>query len=261
MRRRRALHLLAAAVPPLAGCTGLSDGGANSTHDATPTGTVTPTPDGGYELGETAAVDGVGDVTVESTTLQRSIIDHHTWRELREPEDGQVLVLRVEGDIDEDSPATFAPRFDGEVVDDPVVLPLHGSSDYAAVSVPLRSVERAAIVLQAGDEPAWELPGSVRERLATAPEFHLHDAVLRTEAGTTVLDLTVENRGTRGGTFRGIVVSAQAADADAAVRFDVPTGETVTETVRDSIVENWDADENFEHDVTPDTRRFVVEYA
>lgn len=240
MRRRRALHLLAAAIPPLAGCTGL--------------------PDGGYELGETASVDGLGDVTVESATLQRSIIDHHTWRELHEPENGQVLVLRVEGDIDGDSPTTFAPRFDGEVVDDSAVLALRGSSDYAAVSVPIRSVERAAIVLQAGDEPAWELPGSVRERLATAPEFHLHDAVLRTEDGTTVLDLTVENRGGRGGTFRGIVVSAQAADADAAVWFDVPTGKTVTETVRNSIVENWGADEDFEHDVTPDTRRFVVEY-
>jgi hypothetical protein len=127
MRRRSALHLLAAASLSLAGCTAFPDGNGEerptpSTDDAGVPPAETPTPAGGsggpHELGETVHVEGAGAVTVESATVQRSIIDHHTWRELREPGDGQVLVLRVDGRVDADSPTTFAPRFDGRMVDD-----------------------------------------------------------------------------------------------------------------------------------------------
>jgi hypothetical protein len=62
------------------------------------------------------SVPGVGNVAVESLTVQRSIVDYHLWRELHEPTDGQVLVFRVAGP--DDAERAFAPRLDGTLSDD-----------------------------------------------------------------------------------------------------------------------------------------------
>ncbi|WP_226022227.1 hypothetical protein [Halomicrobium salinisoli] len=310
MRRR---EYLAALTPlPLAGC--LGDGSSMVTDqsetesrsgtagEATPTANATATDDSAtargadapgevLDLGETAETDGPVDVTVESVAVQRSVIDAHTWRELREPSDGQVLVAETavgHGDL------SFGLRLDGErvAVEN---LALAGGSRRQALAVPLRSAERGLLVLDQGERPAWSLPDDVLDQLGSAAEFRLRDVTVRegegdrretsesasgspSEArdpgdasgeerpasskgdGGTELVLTVENSGDRDGTFRGIVVSAVASDADAAVRFPVPAGETVTEVVRNDVVGNWEPDADFVHDVGPDTRRFVVKY-
>lgn len=270
MRRRHALHLVAASLVPVAGCAA-PDQSSSSTELATttpadgPTGGPSPTPtataSGPLDLGEPALVDGLGAVTVEALAVQRSVVRAHAWRDVHEPDGAQVLVIEgsVGGGVDED--LSFVARLDGAPVESSLGIALEPDGTRYALSVPVRRVGDAAVVLDAGDRPAWTVPVPVRARLAAASSFHLHEATVRSGDGGTVLDLTVENRGDRDGTFRCIVVSKHAADADAAVRFPVPTGETVTETVDHDIVRNWAPDDGFVHDVTPDTRRFAVGYA
>ncbi|WP_225332954.1 hypothetical protein [Halomicrobium urmianum] len=269
MHRSECLALLGAL--PLAGCLDDGSGEATRTSDATTTGdaatatddaataTAADAPGGVLDLGETAATDGPVDVTVESVSVQRSVIDAHTWCELREPAETQVLV--AETAVERDG-ASFGVRLDGEPVDVTNVS-LHGDTRQQAVTVPVRSAERGLLVLDEGDEPAWSLPDDVLDHLGSAAEFRLREAVVREadhgeasdraseserseqrassegDSGTE-LALTVENSGDRDGTFRGIVVSAVAADADAGVGFPVPADETVTEVVRDDVVRNWE---------------------
>lgn len=272
MRRRRVLHALAGGAVPGAGCTlvgrspeasqGPPTGTARET-DGESTVTATPRDAGPFALGETVPVDGIGDVSVESVVVQRSVIHARTWREVYEPEGAQMLVVEasVEGDGHDHRGLSFDARLDRERVGSAVRVPLASDGTRYALSVPVGSVEEAIVVLQATGRPAWVIPERARGRLAAAPEFHLQKARVREDDGRTVLDLAVENAGEQNGTFRGIVSSKHTADADAAVRFPVPVGETVTETVRNSIVQNWGPEDDFEHDVTPETRRFAVGYA
>lgn len=257
MRRRHALHALAGLVVPTAGCS-LVDAPQQPASGRTRSPTRTSGP---YEMGDTVDVEAVGTVAIESVAVQRSLIHAHLWRDLYEPANAQMLLFRASLDTDGDPELSYDVRLDGTPVGSRVRVRLSDDGTRYALSVPVRSVDDAALVLASGPRPAWRLPRPVIERLAAAPAFSLRDATIRDGEDGTVLQLTVENHGDRDGTFRGIVVSKTAADADAAVRFPVPAGETVTETVRDSIVREWDPTDEFVDDIDADTRRFVVGYA
>lgn len=259
MRRRHALHALAGLVVPTAGC------GFVDTPETAPQpsggGSTTPSRTrGSLDLGDPVDIEALGTVAIESVAVQRSLIHAHVWRDLYEPEGAQMLLLRTSLDTDGDPELSYDVRLDGTPVDSSVRVRLSDDGSMYALSVPIRSVETAALVLASEPRPAWRLPVPVVERLAAAPAFSLRDATIRDGEDGTALQLTVENHGHRDGTFRGIVVSKTAADADASVRFPVPVGETVTETVRNSIVREWDPTGDFVHDVDADTRRFAVEY-
>ena len=252
MQRRSLLAAAGAAVGAgVAGCLGALGGPAGEDDSV----------EGPRELGEAVAVDGVGRVTVESVAVQRSAIDHHVWRDLYEPAEGQLLVVDAAVDAEEPPELPFRARLDGESVDPAMRVPFHESETRYGVSVPVGSVGSAAVVLEGADRPAWRVPAATRERLAAAPEFHLHDAALREEGGETVLELGVENRGDRDGTFRAVVVSAAGDDLDAAVRFPVPAGERVERAVEHWIVDRAEPGAGLTHQVRPGTRRFEVDDA
>lgn len=266
MRRRTALHLLAGPSLPLSGCLDANDGTGPATESIPRGGAdeTTGTDDGGTEsadaagiddplaVGDSVTVDRLGTLTVESIAVQRSVIHHELHRELYEPDDAQLLVVetRVDGYPE------FLARIDGEPVRSSERVSLYGG-DYAA-SVPVEPVDTAAVVLAEGDRPAWAVPEEARRNLAAAPAFHLHDATVREDGDETVLALTVENVGDRDGTFRAVVDQPSGGDIDASATFPVPAGETVTESVRNPVVDAWSA-ADFAHDVTPTTRRFAVD--
>lgn len=252
MRRRRALQLVGGTVCALAGCLGQNDSDTEPTPAQDPGKTTTPraepTP---RELG-TQAGDGV---TVDAVSVQRSVIHHHAWREIHEPDDGQMLV--VVGSAP-DSDTQFDARLDGDSVDSTERTELRRDSRLYALSVPVGSVDEAEIVLQNGAKPAWRLPDGVTESLAAAPEFRLTTAEILDVDGETGLRLTLENRGERDGVFRGVANYADAADADSQIEIPVPASETVTETVQPSALGSWSADAEFSHDITPKTRVFEI---
>lgn len=252
MRRRRALQLVGGTVCALAGCLGQSDSDTESTPAQDPETTTTPraepTP---HELG-TRAGDGV---TVDAVSVQRSVIHHHAWREIHEPDDGQMLVVAGSAP---DSDSQFDARLDGDSIDSTERTELRRDSRLYALSVPVGTVDAAEIVLQNGAKPAWRLPDDITEHLAAAPEFHLTAAEILDVDGATGLRLTIENRGERDGVFRGVVNYADAADADSRIEIPVPADETVTETVQPSALDSWSVDAEFAHDITPKTRVFEI---
>ena len=256
MHRRTLLAAVGSTVGTgLAGCTV----GLESIADGDDTTRPGGDPDAAtYALGETVAVEGVGDVRVESVAVQRSVIDYLVWRDLHEPADGQLLVVDAAVEAEAVPDLSFHPRLDGERVDPEMRIAFQGRPTRYGVSVPVTGVQSAGVVLEAGDRPVWTLPAGTREELATAPEFHLRDAVVGGTDGDAVLELTVENRGGRDGTFRAVVAAASVHDYDAAVRFPVPAGETVTEPVRNEIVAKADPGAPFTHEVDPDVRRFEI---
>jgi hypothetical protein len=256
MRRRRALQLVGGTVCALAGCLGQNGSDSEPTPDQDPGKTTTPraepTP---RELG-TQAGDGVA---VDAVSVQRSVIHHHAWREIHEPDDGQMLVVTgsVPASIDR-SAVRFDARLDGDTVSSTVQTELRDRSRLYALSVPVETVDEAELVLQNGAKPAWRLPDDVTETLAAAPEFRLTTAEILDTDGDTGLRLTVENRGERDSVFRGVVEYADAADADSPVEIQVSAGETVTETVQPSALESWSADAEFARDIAPKTRVFEI---
>lgn len=256
MQRRHALQLLGGTALSVAGCVA-TDGPQTET---TRTERKTTVADTDYALGDEVPVDGIGTVTVESVTVQRSVIHHHLYREVYEPVDAQMLILtgQIPDDIDPQFDIRFLPRIDGAIIDAAANTWLTSGDRIYALSVPVDTVTEVGVVLQAGERPTWKLPESVIDRLAVAPEFHLHDASVLEADGETVLELTVENRGDRDGVFRAVAKHYSAADADTAIRFPVPAGETVSETVYSSIVDSWPSDADFEHEIAADTRVFAV---
>lgn len=255
MRRRHALQGVATVVCAVPGCIGSSTPQTETTR----TKTETTDEDTEHAFGDEVAVDGLGTVVIRSVTVQRSVIHHHLWRSLFEPADAQLLVLtgRIPDAADPEFDIRFNARIDGEVIESAERTWLGTDDRVYALSVPIETVTDAAVVLQAGAEPAWTLPETVTEQLATAPEFHLHDATIREDDGT-ILELTVENRGTRDGVFRGVAKHASAADADSSIRIPVATGETITESVQPSVLSSWVSDADFGHEITPETRVFSI---
>lgn len=292
MRRRAFAALLSSTALPLAGCLESdAEGGLTPSAtetDATPSETVdgsqteatetgtestrnsrtntTEASTGPMKLGETATVDGIGDVTVTAITVQRSVINYvdSSFRELHEPDDAQVLIVetRTEQGIDDPSadPLSFGLRVDGErVAGDRIEL--FGSPRRQAVAVPVRDADEAAVVLKGsgpGGWPVWSLPDGSRERLASKPEFRVRDATVRVSDRGTELALTVANTGDRDGTFRAIV-RAETTHTDAPVRFSVPAGDAVTSVVRNDIVSNWGPDDDLPNEVTADSRYFATD--
>lgn len=251
MNRRRVLQSIAAATGALAGCTTTRSDSTSTTPPAT---TTAGAPD--LSLGEETAVSGYGTVRVDDVTVQRSVIHHHLWREVYEPADGQMLVVHGSAENDDAAPE-FRVRRDGDTDSPADSTRLRDEGVLYALSVPVDDVESAAVVLQAGDRPAWTLPAAVRDALGTSADFHLHDAAIRGD-DEAVLDLTVENTGAAPGTFRAVAEHASASDADTPIRFDVEPGETVTERVGHSVIDSWTTDRELSGDVTPDIRRFAV---
>lgn len=255
MKRRRALQIVGATLP-VTGCVTTPDtdsGPAQSEAD-------TPAENSAYELGDEASVDGLGPVTVESVTLQRSLIHHHLHRELYEPADAQLLVLHgeVPDDVDPEFDIQFGARLDGDIVNSAAQTWLNTETRIYALSVPVDTVDDTAVQLQRGERPTWSLPETVTEKVSVAPEFALRGAEISDRADRTVLKLTVENHGSRDGVFRGVAEHSSAADADAAIRFPVPAGDTVTETLNSPIVDSWSADAEFAHEISERTRVFAV---
>lgn len=245
MRRRRALRLLATASVPLAGCT--TTDSAGTTTSTTPGDTV-------HEIGDTVSIDGMGTVAVTEVSVQASAYKGWPHLFLRRPSNGQYVVLETSG-IDAREGIPFRVRIDERIESSgSFVVALDGTSH--AYRLPTTSAETGVAVLERGPEPAWELPARALERLAAAPDFHLLEAVVRQEDGHPVLELTVENRGDRDGTFRCIVDIREGSDLESPVSFSVPVGETVTETVRNGNVEQWAIEGTKSLDVPASTRYF-----
>ena len=256
MRRRRALQLLGSAALSAAGCV---------TTDEPQTGTTqtehkTPAADTDHALGEEVLVDGIGTVTVTSATVQRSVIHYHLYREVYEPVDAQMLVLagQIPDDADPEFDIQFQARIDGTVIGAAARTWLTSGNRIYALSIPVDTVTEATLVLQTGERPAWTLPETVVDRLAVAPAFHLHDAIVLEADGETALELTVENRGDRDGVFRAVAKHDSAADADAAIRFPVPADDNVSKTIHSSMVRSWPSDADFAREIAADTRVFAV---
>lgn len=261
MQRRHALQLVGGAVFSVAGCVAANGPQTTQTETrTTQTKTETPDEDSGYELGDEILVDGLGTVAVESVTVRRSVIHHHLWRSLYEPVDAQMLVLagRILDDADPEFDIQFDARIDGDIIESAERTWLSADDRIHTLSVPVDTVNEAAIVLRAGERSVWTLPDDVSNRIAVAPEFHHHDATILEIDDGTALDLTVENRGNRDGVFRGVAKHASAADADSGIRFPVPAGETVTETVQPSVLGSWPSSADFAHEISTDTRVFAV---
>lgn len=134
-------------------------------------------------LGDDAAASEFGTVTVESVSVQRSIVYHHLWWEFNEPVAGRMLVRH--GQVEGDATPEFRARLDGEPVDSAEHTRLNRDGRIDALSVPVGS-------------------------------------------------------------------------ADDAVRFPVPAGETVTQTVRDSTLDSRPPDAESGHEIAADTRTFSV---
>ena len=256
MRRRHAHQSLGSAALSAAGCV---------TTDEPQTGTTrtepkTPAADTDHTLGDEVLVDGLRPVMVKSVTVQRSVIHHHLYREVYEPVDAQMLVLagQIPDGADPEFDIQFQTRIDGTLIDAAARTWLVSGDRIYTLSVPVETVTEAALVLQAGERPAWTLPETVIDRLAVAPAFHLHDATVIEADGETALELTVENRGDRDGVFRAVAKHDSAADADAAIRFPVPADDTVSKTVHSSMVRSWPSDADFAREIAADTRVFAV---
>ena len=225
-----------------------------------------------HEIGESAilqpdeaTVVDTAHVTVESIEVQRSLVIHHVWRSLYEPDEGQLLIVRASLDVEgDDSPRGPTDLRFGATLGDETVGPdadvIDIDGPIAGLNVDAVAVDEGTVRLADGHEPRWRIPERALERLAAVPAFHLHDATVVGEEGNYGLELTVENTGDREGTFRGVVDSDQADDYDEEFAFEVPAGETVTETVRNRITTDWQDDE-FVHDVDRHTRSFDVGYA
>lgn len=238
MRRRQALHGVLALVLPIAGC-------AEDPPTANGTGTATDAPN---QVGETASIEGIGEVTVTSITVQRAVTSSYLGLDVYEPENGQVIVVETDEVFGPDESAPLVPRLDGERVDPPTDITLRGYRPAGAVAVPVRDVERAAVVMTRGEEPAWALPDGQVQRLGAAPEFALQDATFDHESAE--LTLTVENSGDRDGRFRGGVDFGD--DYTVPIEFPVAAGESHTETV--TLSPPWEATADREFDVSADTR-------
>lgn len=236
MRRRQALHGVLALALPFAGCAG---------DPPTANGTATATPN---QVGDTVAVEGFGDITVTAITVQRAVTSTYLGIDVYEPENGQVIVVETDEVLSVSDPVPFVPRLDGERVDSPRDFDIVGYQPAAAVVVPVRDVERAAVVLNSGSEPAWALPDEQVERLGAAPEFTLQRATFDHDASE--LTLVVENSGDRDGTFRGGVDFGD--DYATPIEFPVAAGDTHTETVE--LAPPWEPSRDREFDVTAGTR-------
>ena len=236
MRRRHLLRGALALSLPATGCLG------------TDTGTDA------YRVGETATVEGVGEVTVTDIGVQRSVANDYLGLDVYEPATGQVVVVEFDERPNGTEPTPLAPRLDGERVAEPMDIGLYGYQPRGAVAVPVRTVEQAAVVLTRGTEPAWALPEEQVAKLGSAAEFQLRSAAFDHESAS--LTLTVANDGDRAGTFRGGVDYGD----DYTNPFSVPVeaGREVTETV--PLSPPWEPERDREFDVTADTRVIGWEY-
>lgn len=246
MRRRQALHGILALGLPLAGCTSRLDESGTDTAATTTQGTT-------QQVGETVSVDGLGELTVTGLTVQRSVSTDYLGVTVHEPPDGQVIVIELADRLSGSDEAPFVPRLDGERVDSPTEIDILGYQPAAAVAVPVRDAERAAVVLTRGSEPAWALPDEQVGRLGSAPEFALQSATFAHEPSE--LTLTVENSGDRDGTFRGGVDYGD--DYTDPISFPVAVGETRTETV--DLSPPWEPTQDREFEVTDGTRVLEIE--
>lgn len=257
MNRRR--YLLAAGsgiVPLVSGCLGTDDGGGTDNGgtgdpDGSPTPSASPTPDGPvyHDPGETAST-GIGEVTVEGVSVQKSVLDRGVFRVLRRKEGVQYVLVEAG-----DEPPHFVPVFDGEPGEPEAQWRPTGPDTAYLLGVDVERAATAAIALQEDTDVRWELPASALERLANRPEIRVLDAAVVARDGESALSLTLENTGDRDGVFRGIVLSPVGADIDDEVRIEVPQGETVTETVQNSVIEDWGTEYEL-GEVDPDRRTF-----
>lgn len=201
-----------------------------------------------YSVGETATVEGVGEVTVTDITVQRSVANDYLGLDVYEPDSGQVVVIGFDERVNGTEPAPLALRLDGERVTEPTDIGLYGYQPRGAVAAPVRNAERAAVVITRGDEPAWALPDTQVSRLGSAPEFRLLSAAFDHESAE--LTLTVENDGDRAGTVRGGVDYGD--DYTNPFSFPIEAGREVTETVE--LSPPWEPERDREFDVSAETR-------
>lgn len=241
MRRRRLLAFGAALSSFAAGC--LGNGGDAETSTETPTGTAsgddpTPTPDvhESHAIGDTVSTP-VGDVTVESVTVQKSVIDRAAFRILHREEGVQYLLVEA-GEV----PPDFVPVFD-EYPYEPASQQAPTGPDSAYILGV--DIERpapaatAAVALEADPDIRWQLPEETVERLTNRPEIRILDGEVVERNGESAFRLELENTGDRDGVFRAIVVSPVGADIDDEITTEVPEGETVTETFQNPVIEDW----------------------
>ena len=207
-----------------------------------------------YRVGETATVEGVGEVTVTDIAVQRSVANDYLGLDVYEPDDGQVAIVEFAERHNGTEPMPLAPRLDGERVAEPMDIGLYGYQPRGAVAVPVRTVEQAAVVLTRGTEPAWALPEEQVAKLGSAAEFQLRSAAFDHESAA--LTLTVANDGDRAGTFRGGVNYGD--DYTNPFSFAIDVGTAVTETV--DLSPPWEPERDREFEVNPDTRVLRIDY-
>lgn len=205
-----------------------------------------------HEIGETATT-GIGDVTVETVDVQKSVIDRGAFRILHR-EDG-VQYLLVETDSE---PPDFVVVFDDTPTEPVEQHPPTGPDTAYALGVDGADAQRAdtaALALERERDVRWALPSSTLDRLAAHPEIRVLDASVVERNGESALRLELENTGDRDGVFRAIVISPVGADLDDEITVEVPEGETVTETIQNQVIEDWGTEYDL-GTVDPDQRSF-----
>jgi len=222
------------------------------------------------------AVTGDLGLTVDRARLVESaIVSYDVFNSVERPEragsDGrgtQVLELLVTVDdgVDRSDLGTELVA-DDEVHDSAVTEtatyynPL-AESEAVAVPVPVAPASEATVRFTRGssvDEDivaTWTVPPELVSGFDSAPAFAVRGAQM-VPCETATLGLTVENDGDRDGVFRGLAVLGGYGDVSYPFAFDVPEGESVTQT---TAVEWPDGDQYELEEWSADARSFVFRH-
>lgn len=224
MRRRGYLALVGACFGGLSGCSGDS----SNVSSPTPTESRTLTPrNRRVSVGRTVTL-GDARLTVKNPRVTKAVIVDgiHSFVEAHS---GQYVVVDVEIDdgtqysVDQDG---GRPSLDGEVLPGKEPITDLSEDDRYAFPFPITRSETAALQWTLEESTVeWELPESVRERLAVAPEFHVEELGVNGHNGQRQLDIAVANEGNRDGLFVARV-SIEGFSGGQIVEFPVPSGES-----------------------------------
>jgi hypothetical protein len=212
-------------------------------------------------IGDTVVL-GDTTLTVSTPTVQQSIIpDASMFRSVRQADDRQYAVVDVEigGDIrwtavegdtgieaadfhvDRSTDLTTLSHSGGESVQ---IAPVTRECSGICVGIPIQTgaTESARVVYRPKDGPgaSWVLSEETTRLFAERPVCEWRETRIVEREGRTGLAFTVENVGPRTAGYRVLVHRQSWHDRSDPFGFEIPTGETITETVVPPILDGLD---------------------
>ncbi|SFK85446.1 hypothetical protein SAMN04487950_1447 [Halogranum rubrum] len=212
-------------------------------------------------IGDSVAL-GDATLTVSAPTVQQSIIEEpDIFRSVRQADDRQYVVVDVErgGDIrsavgesnDELRAADFhvkrskdltRPSNSGEEAVQIAPVTRECSGVCLGIPIPAEPTKSAKIVYRPRDGPgaSWALSEETTRLFAERPVCEWRETRIVEREGRTALEFSVENVGPRTAGYRVLVHRQSWNDQSDPVGFDIPVGETVSETVVPPILDGLD---------------------